>query len=468
MNIKILAILFFFFIVAIIPTHSQTECPTAPTPQLIIGQQGNVTPGPPNNVRDLPSRDGVLIGEIPGASVFVVLDGPVCDGEIYWWQVDYEGLIGWTAEGKNDTYWVVPIASTPTPTATNTATPTITPTFTPTVTATQIPIQVEKILEVQNNGSVLQFQYSPDGSMISMVRPNLFKILDAVTLDTILEIDLKDIPDFERWAFEASWHPDSKQLAVTISDRFHVYSIPEGELLWEKILPHYFLYKDRNGKESLEPETIKSLQFTPDSKQLITFGDDGIVRVWNYGEDEPTVAINAREIEIQSRTRGIGKASTLDISSDGEILAFSFFDSEVILWNLDLGGPLYNPQPVRYSSGVVSQVYVSFTPDDNAIYYHARSPNMYIFDLSSRRSNIKSAGNGFTNRIGFHPNNQWIVYILDKDEGDSLVVANRGTLDRRADIPIADNSFSFDISPDGRYLILAEVSKSISLWEISE
>jgi hypothetical protein len=41
--------------------------------------------------------------------VIDILDGPVCtqDG-IAWWQVEWRGKTGWTAEGQANTYWVVP------------------------------------------------------------------------------------------------------------------------------------------------------------------------------------------------------------------------------------------------------------------------------------------------------------------------------------------------------------------------
>ena len=52
-----------------------------------------------NNIRDFPSGDGALVGEIPPLGVFEVIGGPVCMDNIIWWYVDYDGLIGWTAEG---------------------------------------------------------------------------------------------------------------------------------------------------------------------------------------------------------------------------------------------------------------------------------------------------------------------------------------------------------------------------------
>lgn len=82
--------------------------------RLVVGNQGRVTPGLPNAVRTAPGtqRSGansVVIGYIPGGSAFTVSGGPQCgaDGR-WWWYVHYNGLLGWTAEGEGQTYWLEP------------------------------------------------------------------------------------------------------------------------------------------------------------------------------------------------------------------------------------------------------------------------------------------------------------------------------------------------------------------------
>jgi uncharacterized protein YraI len=90
----------------------------APQPRLIAATEGRVLPGLPNVIRTHPGTvaSGVMhsevIGEIPGGAEFVVLDGPVCapDGR-FWWYVQYRNLIGWTAEGEDNTYWLEPVNS---------------------------------------------------------------------------------------------------------------------------------------------------------------------------------------------------------------------------------------------------------------------------------------------------------------------------------------------------------------------
>lgn len=83
-------------------------------PRLQIGGQGQVTPGLPNTLRSQPyvGYDSVILGQIPAGGVFTVLAGPSCYNGMNWWQVNYNGQIGWTPEGSNyGIYWLQPVSN---------------------------------------------------------------------------------------------------------------------------------------------------------------------------------------------------------------------------------------------------------------------------------------------------------------------------------------------------------------------
>ena len=77
--------------------------------RLVVGQNAYEVTGTASNLRSGPGVSYEQIGQIPGSATFAVLQGPVCADGYAWWQIDYEGNIGWTAEGEGETYWLAPV-----------------------------------------------------------------------------------------------------------------------------------------------------------------------------------------------------------------------------------------------------------------------------------------------------------------------------------------------------------------------
>jgi hypothetical protein len=109
------------------PPQSNALCPlpqSAGLPQgqtfaqtrLAPGIQAQVTPGLPNNLRIEPRPDAELITQVPAEVVFTVVQGPTCDnaGRL-WWQIDFDGQIGWTVEWLDGEYVLEPFPALPLP-----------------------------------------------------------------------------------------------------------------------------------------------------------------------------------------------------------------------------------------------------------------------------------------------------------------------------------------------------------------
>jgi len=88
-------------------------CPNARPSQLSVGMQAYISDDPPvpNRVRALPSTDATIWGWIYSGETVEVLDGPACSNSWVWWKVRSlkTGLTGWTAEGDQDAYWLLPL-----------------------------------------------------------------------------------------------------------------------------------------------------------------------------------------------------------------------------------------------------------------------------------------------------------------------------------------------------------------------
>jgi len=85
--------------------HAQGN-PCQVTALVTKGESAMILPGVSNNLRDSASTSGKLLASIPGGSILSILDGPTCAGDHRWWKVNFNGTIGWTADGDNNEYWM--------------------------------------------------------------------------------------------------------------------------------------------------------------------------------------------------------------------------------------------------------------------------------------------------------------------------------------------------------------------------
>lgn len=86
-------------------------CPDAPSSRLKVGDIAYVTKDPPvpNRVRKEANLQAEILGLVnPGASVRIT-GGPTCAEGWVWWQVENADLSGWTSEGDQETYWLIPL-----------------------------------------------------------------------------------------------------------------------------------------------------------------------------------------------------------------------------------------------------------------------------------------------------------------------------------------------------------------------
>ncbi len=81
-----------------------------------IGKARVVSDTLSNRLRARPGIDARQIGEIaPRQTIAAVLDGPACNGPWVWWQVEVDGLVGWTVESdvNYNYYYLEPIPGAP-------------------------------------------------------------------------------------------------------------------------------------------------------------------------------------------------------------------------------------------------------------------------------------------------------------------------------------------------------------------
>lgn len=93
-----------------IPTAGPNDCAGSPSPtRLSIEMTARVgIGGVPNRMRAEPDPGAAMLTQVPPGDLFRVVGGPVCDTTQFlrWWEVTYQGITGWMAEGVGDRYFV--------------------------------------------------------------------------------------------------------------------------------------------------------------------------------------------------------------------------------------------------------------------------------------------------------------------------------------------------------------------------
>jgi SH3-like domain-containing protein len=84
-------------------------CPGFLASRLGVGMTGHVLPGFSPTLREASSSASLAVTVIPEGGQFAVTSTPPqCAENTTWWQVNYNGFIGWLPEGAGQTYYVQP------------------------------------------------------------------------------------------------------------------------------------------------------------------------------------------------------------------------------------------------------------------------------------------------------------------------------------------------------------------------
>ena len=92
------------------PTATQIRCGDAPQQRLVVFERGRVTDDDDETL-NLRAGSGVnfdILTRLEPGELFFVLEGPVCSGGFLWFRVQAGAIVGWLAEGDDESYYTEP------------------------------------------------------------------------------------------------------------------------------------------------------------------------------------------------------------------------------------------------------------------------------------------------------------------------------------------------------------------------
>ncbi len=240
-------------VIQVTPTAivNNNVCTNALMPRLAVGEVARTTPELGSNIRSLPDLNAEDIGTIPPSTEFVVIGGPECGPQgNYWWQVEYNGLQGWTYQGQDGLYFVEPIPQ-PLPATTDTIN---------SLSATEL----LPLGEIESNLLGIA-TWSADGQMIA--------IADASTANAAIWLyfvnNLSQVPVLVEVSFDTTaleFSPDGSLLAIG-DPNGNVYLL---EINTYSIL-HSFVAHDT---------AVLDIDFSPDGRYMLVMDDNYTARFY--------------------------------------------------------------------------------------------------------------------------------------------------------------------------------------------
>jgi WD40 repeat protein len=226
---------------------------------------------------------------------------------------------------------------------------------------------LEKRAELTIEKSVGRFAISPDGTRIVTVAEG------------------QEDKDESRFRFIKIWDARTGELVRTAHGDEGMFRLgcvtwsPKGTYIaagggrYQDQIGDVRIWSAEDDKEiaKLEGHTafVRALEFFPEEDRIVTCGLDNTLRIWDVKSGKELARFNGRSL-----------LDSLDISSDGSLIAIGGYNGEVLLWDVAAGKLLdtLGPVPTALHS-------VTFSPDDRLLASGGDDGVIRLWNVQTRR-----------------------------------------------------------------------------------
>lgn len=426
--------------------YTNPLCPVPPEDiaymqsRLTTGIQARVQPGLPNRVRAEPNVDAAQTGEIPGEGIFSVIEGPVCDDQGYlWWQIDYDGFVGWTSEGRDGDYFIEPLPPATLPT-------------TDIISADNLSLISELSRFEANLGVGLAWSQNTETD----APPRLLVTGDsgadgAWVIDTATSNETPRFISASDMLTVADFGPDNNLALLGSADgSLRLWDLRSGAVLVERAV--------LQGHDS----PVQAVALSADGAMLAGSGGRAFL---SENRDDNLYAISVWDVDSVSLIGGLrghtDSVTDLVFTDDNSTIISGSLDGFVHVWSV---AGLQETSFIEIGEPITS---IALSPNQTTLAIGTQTGSIALWDLPSNTAIATLSGHvGAVNSVNFNSDGSLlvsggddnIVYLWNTGNDASEPVALNGHTD-------AINTVAF--SPDGTLVGSISEDNSVRMWGIS-
>ncbi len=410
--------------------------------RLVAGIQAQVSrDGEPNNLRSAPNREGESLAQMPPGAIFTIQAGPECGSGLLWWQVNYDGTVGWTAEGNSGEYWLEPVPGRALPTnlspitVANAASLTDVARVELNVTSKLVASRVGSAVAVAGDigtdgvwlfdlytgelapqllrtaptspAQIISLDFGPDARLVLGDREGNVRIWDTAQRTGLLEVTFLEGHQSDTGA--VAFNPDGTQIASvgSVANTLQPVERSNAIIVWnvESISQVAVLAGHRTR--------VNALDYSPDGTLLASGSGvidpqtvDNSVRLWNPATGEQIALLEGHTAPVRA----------VAFSPDGTLLASAGLDGSIILWDV-----ASRTQSRVLQTGGTPALALAFNPDGTLLASAGGAPDIQPIDSAIRLWDV-SAGtelgqlSGHTSLVGdlaFSADGQVLISVDD-------------------------------------------------------
>jgi len=386
-----------------------------------------------NRLREQPSTQATIITEIPSNAVFTVIAGPQCDDEgNVWWQVDLDGVVGWTAEGQGSEYFIQPQPPRPLP--------------------QRLAINLNNAPDLAFLGKLMgnivpAIDFSPDGGLLVVAGDSGLDALALYNMSDVTQAPRLVAPDEPPTMQSLDFHPNGQQVLIGNRDgSARIWNIDPNAPLIESL----FLQTHQSDNLAVAAH--------PDGTRFASAGSNALTTV----EGDNSFAILLWDIGTVSQQRVFNTVGdvvmALAFSADGTELASVTRAGDLQLWDIATSeSSIPTEQPVTsvaYSPN--GQFLAAGQPDGSVLLIDAASDTL-VTTLSGHLGGI--------NALAFSPDSALLASV--SDDG-ALRLWSTQTDANLSALTVVDDGAAVDVafSPDGSLIAAAADDNAAHLFGV--